>query len=427
MDTEKTAFESLLESFTNLLSSDDSTLDQLQEIVDFIKENREKIENLSVEQINGLQEALNLKINIADIVDNLTSTLADAPLSANQGRVLNEEIALLQEAIESLRVILTSDDTTLDQLQEIVDFIKENREKIENLSVEQINGLQEALNLKINIADIVDNLTSTLVDAPLSANQGRVLNEEIALLQETIESLRVILTSDDTTLDELQEIVDYIKQNKLDLQNLDLSNIAETSTLKHFTSTLLEKLNGISAGANRYVHPTTHPASIITSDSTHRFVTDFQINTWDNKANTDTNTWRPVSDSVSSTSSSTSASSKAVKTAYDRANSAYNKANSNSVTTSSVLSATAAASVGAVGTYAFLACKSNIKNPGAIYSGSILYYAGIYIWGSSDDFAGSMKPTVLSYNLSSDNLSGSWRAMGYSKYSPSLSLFLRIA
>src|SRR5699024_1380656 len=33
-----------------------------------------------------------------------------------------------------------------------------------------------------------------------------------------------------------------------------------------------------------YVHPATHPATMITQDATHRFVTDTEKNTWNNKA-----------------------------------------------------------------------------------------------------------------------------------------------
>ncbi|AZN43317.1 glycosyl hydrolase family 28-related protein [Paenibacillus albus] len=40
------------------------------------------------------------------------------------------------------------------------------------------------------------------------------------------------------------------------------------------------KLDGIAAGANNYVHPATHPASIIVEDSTHRFVTDAEKAAW---------------------------------------------------------------------------------------------------------------------------------------------------
>lgn len=45
------------------------------------------------------------------------------------------------------------------------------------------------------------------------------------------------------------------------------------------------KLDGIAVNANNYVHPTTHPATMITEDATHRFVSDTEKSTWNNKAN----------------------------------------------------------------------------------------------------------------------------------------------
>lgn len=73
-----------------------------------------------------------------------------------------------------------------------------------------------------------------------------------------------------------------------------------------YTTTEKNKLNGIQAGAEKnvvtsvngqtgsitldlgtdYTHPTTHPASMIVEDATHRFVTDTEKNTWNNKQNT---------------------------------------------------------------------------------------------------------------------------------------------
>lgn len=44
-----------------------------------------------------------------------------------------------------------------------------------------------------------------------------------------------------------------------------------------------EKLDGIAEGANNYQHPANHPASMITEDATHRFVTDTEKQTWANK------------------------------------------------------------------------------------------------------------------------------------------------
>jgi hypothetical protein len=45
------------------------------------------------------------------------------------------------------------------------------------------------------------------------------------------------------------------------------------------------KLDGISAGANNYVHPATHPATMITEDATHRFATDTEKSNWNSKSN----------------------------------------------------------------------------------------------------------------------------------------------
>lgn len=73
-----------------------------------------------------------------------------------------------------------------------------------------------------------------------------------------------------------------------------------------YTTTEKNKLSGIEAGAEKnvvtsvngqtgsitldlgtdYTHPTTHPASMIVEDATHRFVTDTEKNTWNNKQNT---------------------------------------------------------------------------------------------------------------------------------------------
>lgn len=93
---------------------------------------------------------LALKTNITDIVDNLTSISATVPLSANQGRVLNG-------LIDTINTAINSDDTTLDELQEIVDFIKLNREDLDSLTITSIAGLQVALDGKQAVGDYATN------------------------------------------------------------------------------------------------------------------------------------------------------------------------------------------------------------------------------------------------------------------------------
>ena len=90
-----------------------------------------------------MDSSLALKTDIASIVDNLTSTLTDVPLSANQGRVL-------KGLIDQINSTIMSDDATLDELQEIVDFIKLNREDLNALSISGVAGLQDALDTKVD-------------------------------------------------------------------------------------------------------------------------------------------------------------------------------------------------------------------------------------------------------------------------------------
>lgn len=49
-----------------------------------------------------------------------------------------------------------------------------------------------------------------------------------------------------------------------------------------FTTAHLNKLNGIETGANAYVHPSTHLATMISQDATHRFATDAEKANWNN-------------------------------------------------------------------------------------------------------------------------------------------------
>lgn len=78
---------------------------------------------------------------VLDIIDTLISTDPTKPLSANQGKILKDFI----DAINSL---LASDDVTLDELQEVVTFIKANRDDLANLSIANIAGLLDALAAK---------------------------------------------------------------------------------------------------------------------------------------------------------------------------------------------------------------------------------------------------------------------------------------
>ena len=74
-----------------------------------------------------------------------------------------------------------------------------------------------------------------------------------------------------------------------DQQILEWNNKAEKTTASTDANGLMSstdkvKLDGIEEGANKYVHPASHSASMIDEDSTHRFVSDSEKTTWNNKA-----------------------------------------------------------------------------------------------------------------------------------------------
>lgn len=71
---------------------------------------------------------------------------------------------LITNLTDRLNALANSDDTTLDQMAEIVAYIKDNRELIESVTTS-----------KVSITDIIDNLTTNVANKPLSAAQGVVL------------------------------------------------------------------------------------------------------------------------------------------------------------------------------------------------------------------------------------------------------------
>lgn len=97
-------------------------------------------------------------------------------------------------------------------------------DKINSTAVYTKTELNSLLAAKVNALDTINNLTSSDTTKPLSANQGKVLKQYI-------DNINIMLTSDDSTLDDIQEIVNYIKQNKNDLQNLSVENIAGLENL----------------------------------------------------------------------------------------------------------------------------------------------------------------------------------------------------
>ena len=178
------------------------------------------------------------KVNISDIQDNLTSTIAAIPLSANQGRVL-------KGYIDSINALLTSDNVDLDSLQEVVDYIEANKNTLDNLSISNIAGLQTALDGK------VDKITG----------KGLSANDFTDALQTKLNNIAAgAEVNVQANWNESSNSSDAFIQNKpTDITNLATHNVTELQDVTSagsgaiITSTERTKLTGIDANAEQNV------------------------------------------------------------------------------------------------------------------------------------------------------------------------------
>ena len=105
----------------------------------------------------------------SELTTNLSNEVSRATTQENI--IDNKFSALIDGLTIRLNTLADSDDTTLDQLSEIVSYIKNNKNLIDNITTG-----------KVNVTDIIDNLISTDINKPLSANQGKILKDLIDTL-----------------------------------------------------------------------------------------------------------------------------------------------------------------------------------------------------------------------------------------------------
>ena len=126
-----------------------------------------------------------LVTEVQDQLDNITAeSLGALTTEHNTATDAHNDIRLLIEDLATrLAAIADSDDTTLDQLSEIVAYIKSNKDLIDAITTN-----------KVSAADIVDNLITNVANKPLSAAQGVVLK---AMIEEVIvNALPAVTTAD---------------------------------------------------------------------------------------------------------------------------------------------------------------------------------------------------------------------------------------
>lgn len=198
-------------SINENLTVDDPAYNTRQKMVNEIRSNDVDIADL-----------YNIKANKADVVNNLTTDDASKIASANTA-------FLLKNLVDGILDNLSVDDPTYDTRQKLLNFLKSNKALITALQAD-----------KINFTDIADNLTTNDPAKVASANT-------VVILKGMIDNINTILASDDLDLNEFQEFVDFIKQNREDLNALTIPNIAG---LQDALDSKVDKISGKGLSAN---------------------------------------------------------------------------------------------------------------------------------------------------------------------------------
>lgn len=121
----------------------------------------------------------------------------------NTDKEVHSDIRLLiKNLTDRLDAVANSSDKDLDQLSEIVEYIKSNKSLIDNITTS-----------KVNVVDIVDNLTTNVTNKPLSASQGVVLKALIDAI--TVPTKVSQLENDEGYLKQHQDLSAYAKKTEI--------------------------------------------------------------------------------------------------------------------------------------------------------------------------------------------------------------------
>jgi hypothetical protein len=133
---------------------------------------------------------------------------------------------LIEGLTNRLNTLADSDDTTLDQMSEIVTYIKSNKSLIEDVTTN-----------KVNVADIINNLTTNVANKPLSAAQGVALKALIDAI--TVPTKVSELTNDSGYLSSIPS--EYVTETELSAkgyltEHQSLEGYAKTADLGSLAS-----------------------------------------------------------------------------------------------------------------------------------------------------------------------------------------------
>jgi hemerythrin-like domain-containing protein len=177
--------EGLTTRLNALANSDDTTLDQMKEIVDYIKSNRDLIQGITT-----------TKINYTDIINDLATNVADKPLSAAQGVVLKALIDKINDA--GYLTSFTEKDPTVPSWAKQTNKPNYTAEEVGAVS---LDGLADAINIALATAkesgEFDGNDGVGILKIEKTSTNGRIDTYTITLTNGTTSTFTVTNSKDD--------------------------------------------------------------------------------------------------------------------------------------------------------------------------------------------------------------------------------------
>ena len=208
-------------------------------------------------EVGALSADTKIPTKVSDLTDDsghyikpnggIPSTDLSSDVQTTLGRTdaIAQDVSNIQDAVagltEKLNALADSDDTTLDQMSEIVAYIKNNKSLIDGITTG-----------KVSVADIVDNLTSSATNKPLSAKQGKILK---GLIDDIVIPTNVsAFTNDVGYLTQHQDISGKVDKSELSTvaTSGNYNDLTNKPTIPSKTSDLINDSNFVSDSS--YVH-----------------------------------------------------------------------------------------------------------------------------------------------------------------------------
>lgn len=170
------------------------------------------------------------KVNTVDIINNLTSNLTNKPLSAAQGVVLKSLVTGLQTSLDALKNSVVSVDN-------ITKAIGEHNQD-ESAHPALIAAIQAVSNTVNSL-----NVDGKIADALFSHNTNPEAHQDIRIvLQSLSDQVNHFLDVDDTTRDQLSELLTLIEDNIEDIEQITVDKVKYSDIIDNLETSLTNKV-----------------------------------------------------------------------------------------------------------------------------------------------------------------------------------------